>query len=98
MAGRSYFVYIVCDKPFGTLYIGVTNSLGRRMHEHKQKLVSGFSAKYGCDKLVYAESFERIEEALHRETCLKRWKRDWKIGLIKESNPEWRDLNGEVHI
>jgi putative endonuclease len=76
-----------------TLYIGVTNNLERRVTEHKQKLISGFTKKYNVTKLVYYEEFEYIDKALEREKQLKNWHRDWKINLIQAVNKEWIDLS-----
>ena len=77
----------------GTLYIGVTSDLVRRIAEHKQGLVDGFSKKYGLKTLVYVEVSESIADAIAREKQLKRWHRDWKINFINEHNPEWNDLS-----
>ena len=76
-----------------TFYIGVTNNLRRRVSEHKNKLVECFTSKYNLNKLVYFESTEDVEAALNREKQLKRWHRNWKVGLISEVNPEIRDLS-----
>lgn len=76
-----------------TFYIGVTNNLRRRVSEHKNKLVECFTSKYNLNKLVYFESTEDLEAALNREKQLKRWHRNWKVGLISEVNPEIRDLS-----
>jgi putative endonuclease len=91
------FVYILASRRNGTLYIGVTNNLGRRLSEHKARLVPGFTCKYGVDQLVYFESFESILEARAREHSLKRWRRAWKIELIEKLNPDWRDLSHELN-
>jgi putative endonuclease len=90
--GAYFFVYILASRLGGTLYIGVTNDLVRRVYEHKNKLVAGFTAKYGVDRLVHFEAFERIEDAINREKQLKKWNRAWKIRLIEERNPNWDDL------
>jgi putative endonuclease len=90
---KSYWVYILCSKRNGTIYIGVTNNLPRRMYEHKEHLVPGFTKKYDITKLVHAEEFNEIYEALRREKCLKKWNRQWKLRLIEENNPEWFDLS-----
>lgn len=87
-----YWIYILCSQPKGTLYIGVTNNLIRRIYEHKNNIAEGFTKKYSVDRLVYTEEFSDIREAIERETCLKRWKRAWKIRLIEEQNPQWIDL------
>jgi putative endonuclease len=74
------------------LYIGVTNNLQRRIHEHKSGEIKGFTQKYNCTKLVYFESFNQVEAAIAREKQLKNWKREWKNALVEVENPEWRDL------
>ncbi len=77
----------------GTLYIGVTNNLERRMFEHKHKLVEGFTKNYGLDKLVYFEIYQYVNNAIKREKNMKKWKRQWKISLIEKDNPNWNDLS-----
>jgi putative endonuclease len=89
---KHFYAYILASRKHGTIYIGVTNDLIRRVYEHKNKFVSGFIAEYGVDKLVYYEIFDHPEAAIVREKRLKKWKRDWKIALIEESNPGWDDL------
>jgi putative endonuclease len=91
-----YFVYILASGRNGTLYIGVTNDLARRMAEHKGGFVPGFTRKYKVDQLVYFEAFESILEARTREHSMKRWRRAWKIQLIEKLNPEWRDLTDDI--
>jgi putative endonuclease len=80
----------------GTLYIGVTSNLIKRIWEHKEKLIKGFSAQYGVDKLVYYEQFSNIEYAIGREKRLKKYNRKWKLDLIEKLNPEWKDLYEEL--
>src|SRR3954449_8511254 len=92
---RIYFVYILASRRNGTLYVGVTNDLVRRIGEHKSKLVPGFTRKYRVDKLVYFEECASILEARARERALKRWDRAWKLALIEKLNPQWRDLSEE---
>ena len=92
MGARHYYVYILASRIGGTLYIGVTNDLVRRVFEHKSKLVEGFTKKYDVVKLVYFEQFDDPENAIKREKRLKKWKRDWKISLIEADNPNWDDL------
>jgi putative endonuclease len=92
------FVYILASKRNGTLYVGVTTDLIGRMTAHKQKLVPGFTRKYGVDKLMYLEEYGSILEARARERALKRWRRAWKIALIEKENPQWRDLTGDLAI
>ena len=89
---RYYYVYIMTNKPYGTLYIGVTYNLEKRTTQHKFDLIKGFTAKYGVHMLVYYEEFNDVREAIQREKSLKRWYRDWKIDLINKFNPEWKDL------
>jgi putative endonuclease len=88
----SCFVYIMTNRKDGTLYIGVTNDLARRAYEHREKLVSGFARKYNLDQLVYYESYSTALDAIQREKNMKEWKRAWKIELIEQMNPDWRDL------
>lgn len=88
-----FFVYLLANKPYGTLYTGLTANLARRVWEHKNKLVPGFAAKYGVDRLVWYEVHDIHEAALRREKQLKEWKRDWKINLIECDNPHWEDLS-----
>jgi putative endonuclease len=90
---KQYYVYILTNKSNKVLYIGVTNDLIRRLFEHKNKLVDGFTKKYNLVKLVYYETTDDVEGALEREKQLKNWHRDWKINLIKQFNPEWKDLS-----
>jgi putative endonuclease len=87
-----YAVYILANRPQGTLYVGVTNDLARRIWEHRSKAVRGFTRRYGVQRLVYYEPTESLLAARDRERRLKRWRRDWKIALIEKDNPEWRDL------
>ena len=95
---ESYWVYILSNKHHTVFYTGFTNDLGRRMEEHKLKVVEGFTAKYNCDKLLYYEEFTEMEEALHREKQLKRYKKDWKANLITSRNPKWKDLSAEFGL
>ncbi len=90
---HQYYLYILTNKKNGVLYIGVTNNLERRMFEHKNKLVKGFSYRYNLDKLVYLEVYQYVEDAIKREKNMKKWKREWKINLIVEDNPNWEDLS-----
>ena len=89
---KEYYVYILASKKNGTLYVGVTNDLVKRVYMHKQDYVEGFTKKYSIHKLVYYEITNDINSAIKREKCLKKWNRDWKIRLIEESNPHWEDL------
>ena len=85
-------VYILANKRNGTLYVGVTSNLPKRIWEHKNKVVEGFTKKYGVDKLVWFELHESIESAIPREKAIKKWNRHWKLELIEKTNPEWIDL------
>ncbi len=87
-----YFVYIMASKKNGTLYVGVTNDLLRRVYEHKNHLAEGFSSTYNVHSLVWFESTASIEAAITREKQLKNWKREWKIALLESVNPHWNDL------
>ena len=89
---RAYFVYIMTNRRLGTLYIGVTNNLVRRVWEHRCGLIDGFTRKYRLKRLVHFESCGEILVAIEREKRLKRWRREWKIELIERDNPEWADL------
>ncbi len=90
---KQYFVYMLASAKHGTLYIGVTNDLQRRMWEHKEGKVAGFTEKYGVHRLVWFEIHQEINEAILREKQLKKWNRDWKIKLIEKDNPDWLDLS-----
>jgi len=85
-------VYIVTNRPHGTLYIGVTSDLARRIWEHREQLIEGFTCRYGLSRLVYSEHHEKIIDAIAREKTLKTWRRAWKVRLIEAQNPEWADL------
>ena len=89
---KIYYVYMLASKRNGTLYIGVTNDIIRRVSEHKEGIGSVFTKSYGVKLLVYYESFSYVEDAIYREKTLKRWKRQWKLNLIESHNPQWRDL------
>ncbi|APY00410.1 GIY-YIG nuclease family protein [Lacinutrix venerupis] len=90
---HQYYMYILSNKKNGTLYIGVTNDLERRIFEHKKKLIEGFTKKYGLNKLIYFEQFQYINDAIEREKQLKNWNRSWKIELIEKENKDWTDLS-----
>ncbi len=91
-AARNYFVYILASRIGGTLYVGVTNDLARRVHQHRSGIAEGFTKRYGVRRLVYFEQFDDPGYAIEREKRLKRWRRDWKIRLIEEANSDWADL------
>ncbi len=90
---NTFYVYIIASKQNGTLYIGVTNNLERRIWEHKSQTIKGFTKKYGVHTLVYYEWFNDIANAIRREKQLKKWNRAWKINLIEMKNPAWADLS-----
>lgn len=89
---KYYYVYILASKRRGTLYIGVTNDLILRIHEHKNGQIKGFTKKYSVDNLVYYQQCEDVESVIKREKQLKAWHREWKIRLIEETNPAWNDI------
>ena len=95
--GKEFWVYILASKRNGTLYIGVTSELAQRVWQHKNKLIEGFTHEYNVDKLVYFEAFADAESAITREKQMKKWRRAWKIKLIEDSNPEWKDLFDEIN-
>ncbi|HOW28914.1 MAG TPA: GIY-YIG nuclease family protein [Elusimicrobiota bacterium] len=88
----AYFVYILTDQKNGSLYVGVTGDLQRRVYSHKEKYVDGFTKKYDVNRLVYFEMTDNVLSAIQREKQIKKWNRDWKIALIEKTNPEWKDL------
>ena len=87
-----FYVYLLASQPHGTLYVGMTDDLLRRVSQHKAKAVPGFTAKYRVHRLVWFEAHETRESAWQRERRIKEWKRAWKIGLIERDNPHWTDL------
>jgi putative endonuclease len=93
---KQYYIYILTNRSNKVFYIGVTNDLIRRVFEHKNKLVEGFTRKYNLVKLIYYEMTNDIESAIKREKQLKNWHRDWKINLISQFNPEWKDLSNRI--
>jgi putative endonuclease len=92
----AYFVYILASRYKGTLYVGVTRDLSRRVEQHRSGAVEGFTKKYKVHQLVYFEQFESILEARARERVLKHWRREWKFKLVEGLNPTWRDLTPEL--
>jgi putative endonuclease len=98
MEARCFYVYILASRIGGTLYIGVTNDLVRRIAEHRSNAAKSFTKRYGVVRLVYFESFDGIEQAIHREKRLKKWTRAWKIQLIEGENPNWDDLYPGIAI
>ena len=91
-----YWVYILASGRHGTLYVGVTNDLVRRVYEHKNKVVRGFTLQYGVDRLVWFEAHDNPTSAIEREKELKKWRREWKVNLIEQDNPNWDDLYDEI--
>jgi putative endonuclease len=96
MSARSFYVYILASRIGGTLYIGITNDLIRRVAQHKSKLIESFTERYDVARLVYFEQFDDPENAIKREKRLKKWNRAWKIRLIEEHNPNWDDLCPQI--
>jgi putative endonuclease len=88
----AYYVYLLASRKHGTLYVGVTNDLVRRVYQHKNKIIRGFTTRYGVDRLVWYECYDDPTNAITREKELKKWRRDWKIRLIEEENADWVDL------
>jgi putative endonuclease len=93
---RSYWLYILTNKPNGTLYVGVTNNLVRRLYEHQEGAILGFTRQYGVKLLVYYERYDTAVAAIQREKNIKHWSRRWKIELIRKMNPTWQDLTKEI--
>lgn len=91
-----FYVYILASGRNGSLYIGMTNDIVRRVFEHREGLAEGHTRRYGIKTLVYMEEYPTPQEAIHREKCLKRWKRDWKLELIEAQNPRWHDLYNDI--
>ncbi len=89
---RGGWVYIMTNRPNGTLYTGVTNNIARRAYEHREGLIDGFTKQYGLKRLVFMEFYEDVRHAIQRERNMKHWPRRWKAKLILDANPEWRDL------
>jgi putative endonuclease len=91
-----FYVYILASRPGGTLYVGVTNNLVRRVYEHKHRMADGFTKRYNIHSLVYFEAYDSVLNAIQREKNIKHWPRAWKTRLIAKSNPTWRDLYDEI--
>jgi putative endonuclease len=92
----AYYVYLLTSDRNGTLYVGVTNDLVRRVYEHKSKVVRGFTKRYGVDRLVWFEVYDDPTNAIAREKDIKKWRRAWKLRLIEQSNPQWLDLYDQI--
>ena len=95
MLMKNMYVYIITSQKNGTLYVGVTSNLVRRMYEHQNKIIKGFSTKYDVSMLVYYEVFQSMISAIAREKQIKKWNRDWKLKLIENLNSKWKDLSKE---
>jgi putative endonuclease len=93
---KNYYVYILASKKHGTLYLGVTSDLVKRVYEHKQNAIEGFTKKYNVHCLVYYEVYQDVGETILREKLMKKWNRKWKIRCVEEMNPEWKDLYNEI--
>jgi putative endonuclease len=96
MKEKQFYVYILTNKPYGVFYIGVTSNLIKRVYEHKNEVVDGFSKQYKLKTLVYYEIFQDAENAIKREKRLKRWSREWKIEAINNFNRDWKDLYEDI--
>lgn len=93
---KTYYVYILASKKNGTLYTGVTSNLTKRVYDHKQKIIEGFTKRYDVTHLVYFAETNNIKEAILKEKQIKNWKRTWKIDLIEKNNPNWKDLYNDL--
>lgn len=96
MTVRQYYLYILASRPGGAIYVGVTNDLIKRVYQHKNKLVKGFTQQYGIDRLVHFEVYSTSRDAIQREKNINHWPRAWKTRLIAQTNPSWNDLYGEI--
>ena len=92
----AYYVYLLASGKHGTLYLGVTNDLVRRIYEHRTKAVPGFTSRYRVNRLVWFECYDDPLSAITREKQIKKWRRDWKIALIEQDNPDWLDLYNAI--
>jgi putative endonuclease len=90
------FVYLMASRKDGTLYLGVTRDLVRRVYQHKTKATPGFTSRYGVDRLVWFETYDDPVTAIEREKDIKKWRREWKVRLIEDTNPDWRDLYSDI--
>jgi putative endonuclease len=89
---RSGYVYLMANKRNGTIYLGVTSDLVKRAHDHRHGLIEGFTKQHRCKMLIWFEQFDDIQDARAREYSMKKWKRAWKLKVIEDANPDWRDL------
>ena len=97
MEEKQYYVYILANNKYGTLYTGITSNLIKRIYEHKHGLLEGFTKKYNVHRLVYYEIHTDVYEAISKEKRIKKWYRQWKINLIEENNPHWLDLSFDLN-
>ena len=95
---KNYYVYIMASQYNGTLYIGITSDLSKRIWQHKNKVFDGFTCEYDVDILVYFDAFDDPENAIRREKRLKKWNREWKTNLINQHNPHWEDLYDKIAL
>ena len=95
---RLFYVYLLASRKQGTLYLGVTKDLIRRIYQHREKLTPGFSSQYDIRRLVWFETYDDPVNAIEREKEVKKWRRAWKINLIEKSNPDWKDLYSEITL
>ena len=93
---KSSHVYLLANRPYGTLYVGVTSDLVKRIWQHREGFVGGFTKEFKVTRLVWYETHGDILEAIRREKLIKRWRRDWKVNLVQSMNPRWRDLYDEI--
>jgi putative endonuclease len=93
---REYYVYILASRPGGAIYVGVTNDLARRLHQHRKGIADSFTKRYGIHRLVYFEAYQAAYPAIQREKNIKHWPRSWKANLIKTTNPAWNDLSKDM--
>jgi putative endonuclease len=93
---KQFYVYILTNKPYGTLYVGVTSDLAQRIYQHREGLAEGFSKRHELDRLIWYEVHEDVTQAIAREKRIKKWHRDWKINLIQTTNPDWKDLYDSI--
>ncbi len=89
---KQYYVYIITNKPYGTLYVGISSNLVQRIYQHREGMAPGFSKEHGLNRLVWYQMHQDVNEAIASEKKIKKWRRDWKVNVIQEMNPEWKDL------
>ena len=89
---KHYYVYIITNKPYGTLYVGISSNLVQRIYQHREGMAPGFSKVHGLNRLVWYQMHQDVNEAIASEKKIKKWRRDWKVNVIQEMNPDWKDL------